>query len=103
MTLTFKQYLNELTSIGDDNVIGGLLSNAKSNLQTLKKTYPSEKSIIDGILTGLNRIEQDPTISYIDGYSTINYLQQLNNPKISISSLREIGDALSTGEDPSGE
>lgn len=103
MHITFKQYLNEFTSIGDDNVIGGLLFQARQNLNSLKKQQPKQRSCIDCILLGLDKIEQDPMLSYIDGYSTVNYLQQLINPRITPPELNALADVLGSGAYESGD
>jgi hypothetical protein len=104
MRATFKQFLlTELISTGDDNVLGGLLHNAKINLAKLEKTNPAFKSIINDIKSVFNVIEQDPTASLYDGFSLNQYLQQLCEPTITKNKLMFIRDSIGSYCNSSGE
>lgn len=93
MKQTFKQYLIELMSAGDDNAIGGIVTRAKENLEKLSKNK-SLSSICKQLLTVLDDVERTPTMIYGDGFSLVHYIQQLSNPKIDLRTLKHICDAL---------
>ena len=103
MSFTFKQYLTEIISTGDDNVLGGLLHNAKLNLNKLAKLNPDLKSVVDDILSSFNTIEQDTTASLYDGFSVTQYLRQLCEPTISKDTLALIRDSLGSYSNDGGE
>lgn len=103
MKQTFKQFLTEIVSTGDDNVLGGLLHNAKINLSKVEKTSPALKPIIKDILSSFNVIEQDPTASLYDGFSTTQFLQQLCDPTITKNKLLLIRDSIGSYCNSNGE
>ncbi len=92
--LTFKQYLTELTSINDNNAIGGLIKRAQSNLKSLSQKQKTTSDLCNKLISILSSIDNDNSILYTDEFSTVHYLEQLTNPKIDINSLRLIHDAF---------
>lgn len=94
MKQTFKQYLVELMSTGDDNVIGGIIDTARKNLTKLSKEQKALTDICKNLLDVLDGIEQTPSLLYVDSYSSTNYLQRLCNPKVDINTLKTVYDAL---------
>lgn len=93
----FKDYLIEdVVSIGDNNGIGKLMYDAKTNLNNISKKDKSTKAVVDCILQQFGRFEQDPGSVYTDGYSLTNILQSVANPKISLDQLSNISDTLSS-------
>ena len=91
---TFKKYLVELLSTGDDNAIGGIIHKAKHNLKSLSRQEKTLAPVCKSLLDNLSGIEQHPASLYIDGYSIAEYLQRLTNPKIDINELKTINDAI---------
>lgn len=104
MSNTFKQFLlNEIISTGDDNVLGGLLHNAKQNLNNLSKINPSLQQTIKDVISSFDVIEQDPSASLYDGFSLTQYLRQLCDPTITKNKLELIRDALCSYGNDGGE
>lgn len=96
--------LKELMSLGDDNSLGRVIHDAKQNLQRLRKSSNKElKSLIDSLSDTLYNIQQDPMVVIDDGFTLMNYISQLTNPKITIRTVRSVNDALSSYENSSGE
>jgi hypothetical protein len=96
--------LCELVSIGDDNVIGRLLSDARKNLTKLKDNKDREVcSLANGLISSIDSFEANPNILQTDGYSLQNYLTMLNNPSIGKRTLRQVSDALGSYSDDTGE
>lgn len=96
--------LCELVSIGDDNVIGRLLSDARKNLTKLKNNKDSDVcALANGLISSIDSLEANPNILQTDGYSLQNYLTMLNNPKIGKRTLRLVSDALGSYSDDTGE
>lgn len=96
--------LCELMSLGDDNVIGRLLSDARKNLTKIKRSRDREVcSLANGLISSIDSFEVNPNILQTDGYSLQNYLTMLNNPKIGIKTLRQVSDALGSYSDDTGE
>jgi hypothetical protein len=91
---SFKQYLIELISTQDNNAIGGAIDSAKKNLTQLSKSQKSLTQVCTDLLSSLEGIEQNPAALYVDGYSVIDFIQRLRNPKIDINSLKTINDAF---------
>ena len=96
--------LFEITSLGDDNSLGFLLNNATTQLKKIQKSTNKEtRSVVTGLLTTLEKFNANPNILQTDGYSLLNYLKMLDNPKITIQTLRLVGDALGSYEDDSSD
>lgn len=96
--------LQEIMGLGDDNIIGRLIDDAKSTLTLLTKQSNKEvQSLSKGLLTTLQHIEVNPNILQVDGYSLTNFLQMLAKPKIDIKTLRMVSDALGSYEDDSSD
>lgn len=96
--------LQEIMGLGDDNIIGRLVNDAKNTLTLLTKQSNKEvKSLSKGLLTTLQHIEVNPNILQVDGYSLTNLLQLLTKPKVDIKTLRMVSDALNSYEDDSSD
>jgi hypothetical protein len=91
---SFKQYLVELISTQDNNAIGGVIDRAKKNLTQLSQQQKALTPVCKSLLNALESIEQQPAALYVDGYSIIEYIQRLCNPKIDINSLKTLNDTL---------
>lgn len=96
--------LCELMSLGDDNVIGRLLYNARTNLTKLKGSTDKEVcSLACKLISILNGLEANPNILQTDGYSLQNYLMMLDKPKIEKRTLNLVSDALGSYDDESSD
>lgn len=94
----------ELMSLGDDNSLGKSLDDALKNLNKLKKHSNKEvKKAAIAALSCLDNIETNTNVLQTDGYSLLNYLQQLANPNISQNTLLGICDAIGTYDDSEDE
>lgn len=94
--------LNEIMSLGGDNSLGKLVADAKINIKKHAKNATLKKTC-DSILDALNVIEQSPNVLQTDGYSLMQYLQQLTNPTIDIQTMSAISDALASYDDSEGD
>lgn len=98
------KFLMELMGLGDNNSLGKSIDDARKNLNKLKKH--SNKDIRKTAITALScldNIETNTNVLQTDGYSLLNYLQQLANPNISQSTLLGICDAIGTYDDSEDE
>jgi hypothetical protein len=96
--------LLEITGVGDENVLGRVLSDAVKALKKLKGNSDKEIcSLACGLIDTLKSLEANPNILQTDGYSLMQYLQQLSQPNLGKNSLRSISDALSSYSDDTGE
>ncbi len=96
--------LLELTSLGDDNILGRVLNDAMKSLKKLKGNKDKEIcSLACGLIDTLKSLEANPNILQTDGYSLMQYLQQLSQPKLGKNSLRALSDALGSYGDDDGE
>lgn len=93
--------LMELMSLGDDNQLGGVLHAARTNLNKLKNG-PYKKHVIM-LLATLDNIDTNPNILQTDGYSLLNYLQQIANPKVGERTLAHVCDVLGSYDDSDGD
>ena len=102
--MRFTEFLlqEDIVTSGDDNVLGRLLHDAKNNLNKIKGS-PEMKDVIKDILGSFKMIEQNPGTTYNDGYSVIQYLQMVVNPKVEFKVLQMVRDALSSYGDNNGE
>lgn len=91
---SFKEYLIEVMSTGDDNAIGGIIDRAKKNLTQLSKQQKPLSPVCTSLLSALSNLDENPSLLYIDGYSVVDYLQRLCNPKVDINTLKTINDAM---------
>jgi hypothetical protein len=96
--------LFELMSVGDDNVLGRALNRARKTLTKLKKNSDKELcSLACGLVQTLDALEANPNILQTDGYSLMQYLMMLDNPKVGIQTLQLVSDALGSYDDDSGD
>ena len=91
--------LNELMSVGDDNVVGRLIHDATLNL---KKYHPKNNVVVD-LLKILDNIDDNPNIVTDDGFSLNNYLTMLTKPVLDDQTLNLVYDALSSFQDSGSE
>ncbi len=91
---SFKEYLIEVMSTGDDNAIGGIIDRAKKNLTQLSKQQKQLSPVCTSLLSALSNLDENPSLLYVDGYSVVDYLQRLCNPKVDINTLKTINDAM---------
>lgn len=92
--LRFKQYLAELTSINDNNAIGGLLDRARHNLKAVAAKHKSLQPITADLVQALDALEKNPGRLYVDEYSMVDYIQRLINPKVDERTLKTVLDGL---------
>lgn len=96
--------LFELMSLGDNNVLGRVLHNARSNVtKFLKNSDKETQAAARNLLASLDAIEANANILQTDGYSLLNYLQQAANPKVGKRTLQAVSDALGSYDDSDGE
>ncbi|PPD55718.1 MAG: hypothetical protein CTY12_00230 [Methylotenera sp.] len=90
--------LCELMSVGDDNVVGRMIDDAKLALSKCPKT-----DAVRGLLVVLNNITNNPHIVTDDGYSLTTYLQLLTKPTLDNETINMVYDALGSFEDSGSE
>jgi len=96
--------LFELMSLGDDNVLGRVLHDARSNISKFLRNSDKEtQTVARSLIASLDSIETNANITQTDGYTLLNYLQQLANPKVGIRTMKHICDALGSYDDSDGE
>lgn len=92
--------LYELMSLGDDNVLGRLIDDAQKTLKKLQNNSDKEVcSLACGLLATLNRLEANPNILQVDGYTLMNFLKMLSNTNVDKRTLRMVSDGLGSYSD----
>ncbi len=96
--------LFELMSLGDNNGLGRVLHDARSNVTKFLKTSDKEtQTVARNLIASIDAIESNANILHTDGYSLLNYLQQIANPKVGKRTLQNVCDALGSYNDSDGE
>lgn len=96
--------LFELMSLGDENVLGRVISDARSNVTKLSKNSDKDiQSAAKSLLAALDAIDANVNVLQTDGYSLLNYLRQAANPNVGKRTLQAISDALGSYDDSDGE
>lgn len=96
--------LCELMVLGDDNAVGGLISDATAALKKLKKTAnETEHSIIQELISTISNLNHDPNILQTDGYSLVQYLRMLTKPNVDKRTLQMVSDALDSYSEDSND
>lgn len=91
----------EIISVGDDNVLGKLLFDAKLNLKKIKNK--ENEDAIKRLMNSFEGINLDPGTSYNDGHTLFSYLRLLGQNTITTNKLKSIADTLGSYCNDSGD
>ena len=96
--------LFELMALGDDNMLGRLLYDGRKNMEKFVKDKDKEvSSAAKNLIAAIDSLEVNTNVLQTDGYSMMNYLQQIANPKVGKRTLLHVSDALGSYDDGEGE
>jgi len=96
--------LHELMSLGDDNVLGRLINDAKKALKKLQGNSDKEVcSLACRLLDTLAALEVNANLLQVDGYTLMNFLRMLGKDKVDKRTLRMVSDGLGSYDDESSD